>query len=173
MDSPGKKDELSCYSGTRLSCFYQQTSRILLSTMHRSASARRLLGFVRVRSRVVLRDAGAPRPSHREHLGAHFAYFEDQLSGCHPLVSVTQRIELTMSPRNPSEMEPSTSPDINNIRWFAGLAMQAIIAKQSSVPDSEVEREEIALWSYRMGQAMLATEARLNLAGAAKEPNAP
>jgi hypothetical protein len=41
--------------------------------------------------------------------------------------------------------------------------MQSIIEKQASVPDSESEREEIALWSYRMAQAMVATEKMLHL----------
>ena len=36
-------------------------------------------------------------------------------------------------------------PGASDIKWFAGLAMQAIIAKQSTVPDTESEREEIAL----------------------------
>ncbi len=48
------------------------------------------------------------------------------------------------------------SPGASDIKWFAGLAMQAIIAKQKSVPDTESEREEIALWSWRMAQAMVA-----------------
>lgn len=53
------------------------------------------------------------------------------------------------------------SIDASDVRWFAGLAMQAIIAKQPTVPDTPSEREEIALWAYRMGQAMVATEERL------------
>jgi len=48
-------------------------------------------------------------------------------------------------------------------KWFAGLAMQAIIAKQSTPPDTPEEREEIALWAWRMGQAMTATEHSLRL----------
>ena len=56
----------------------------------------------------------------------------------------------------------SQSPGASDIKWFAGLAMQAIIAKQSTVPDTESEREEIALWAWRMGQAMAATEKRIH-----------
>ena len=50
----------------------------------------------------------------------------------------------------------------SDVKWFAGLAMQAIIAKQKTVPDTEAEREEVALWSYRMGQAMVAMEKRIH-----------
>lgn len=50
----------------------------------------------------------------------------------------------------------------SDVKWFAGLAMQAIIDKQQSVPDSESEREEVALWAWRMGQAMAATEKRIH-----------
>ncbi len=54
------------------------------------------------------------------------------------------------------------SPGASDIKWFAGLAMQAIIEKQASTPDTESEREEIALWSWRMAQAMVATEKRIH-----------
>ena len=63
-----------------------------------------------------------------------------------------------MSPMFPRDTEKSDAADI---RWFAGLAMQAIIVKSASVPDTKSEREEIALWSYRMGQAMLSMEKQL------------
>ena len=49
-----------------------------------------------------------------------------------------------------------------DVKWFAGLAMQAIIA-QRGVPESEAVREEIALWSYRMGQSMVAVEQTLHV----------
>ena len=55
------------------------------------------------------------------------------------------------------------SSGVSDVKWFAGLAMQAIITKQPTVPDTDVEREEIALWSYRMGQAMAAAELRLGV----------
>ncbi len=51
--------------------------------------------------------------------------------------------------------------EITAVKWYAGLAMQAIITKQDSVPTTESEREEIALWAWRMGQAMVATEKRI------------
>ena len=51
----------------------------------------------------------------------------------------------------------------SDTKWFAGLAMQSIIAKLDTVPDTEVEREEIALWAWRMGQAMVATEQRIHV----------
>ncbi|MEZ6097560.1 MAG: hypothetical protein R3E01_01175 [Pirellulaceae bacterium] len=54
-------------------------------------------------------------------------------------------------------------PTITDIQWYAGLAMQAIISKQPTVPDTQVEREEISLWAYRMAQAMLATEKRIRI----------
>ena len=53
-------------------------------------------------------------------------------------------------------------PEISALKWYAGLAMQAIITKQDSVPTTESEREEIALWAWRMGQAMIATEKRIH-----------
>ena len=56
-----------------------------------------------------------------------------------------------------------TQPPDCDLRWFAGLAMQAIIAKQETVPDTKAEREEIALWAYRMAEEMVATENRLHL----------
>ena len=46
------------------------------------------------------------------------------------------------------------SRGVSDVQWYAGLAMQAIIAKQATVPDTESERQEIALWSIRMGEAM-------------------
>ena len=39
--------------------------------------------------------------------------------------------------------------------------MQAMIAKLG-IPESESAREEIALWAFRMGQAMAATNVRLH-----------
>lgn len=54
------------------------------------------------------------------------------------------------------------SSSASDVKWFAGLAMQAIIQKLETAPDSESEREEIALWAWRMGQAMVATEKRIH-----------
>jgi len=53
------------------------------------------------------------------------------------------------------------SAGATDVKWFAGLAMQAMIVKQG-IPDSESAREEIALWAFRMGQAMTATDQRLH-----------
>ena len=58
--------------------------------------------------------------------------------------------------------------DLTAIRTFAGLAMQALIA-HDGLTESESAREEYALWSYRMAQAMLATEARLKIQGPATQ----
>ena len=55
------------------------------------------------------------------------------------------------------------STGASDVKWFAGLAMQAIIANHGKVPDTTTEREEIALWSYRMAQAMVAAEKRLHV----------
>ena len=49
----------------------------------------------------------------------------------------------------------------SDVKWFAGMAMHAIILKLG-IPESESSREEIALWAYRMGQAMAATERNLH-----------
>jgi hypothetical protein len=48
-----------------------------------------------------------------------------------------------------------------DVKWFAGLAMQAIIAKHG-IPESQSARDEIALWSFRMAQAMVATDRNLH-----------
>ena len=53
------------------------------------------------------------------------------------------------------------STGATDVKWFAGLAMQAIIA-QHGVPESGPVREEIALWSYRMAQSMVAAEQSLH-----------
>lgn len=57
----------------------------------------------------------------------------------------------------------AASEGASDVQWYAGLAMQAIIAKQPTIPDSESEREETALWAFRMGQAMAAAEERLGI----------
>ena len=51
----------------------------------------------------------------------------------------------------------------NKLVWFAGLAMQAIIAKQPDQTDTPIEREEVALWSFRMAEAMIEAEKQLKL----------
>lgn len=48
-----------------------------------------------------------------------------------------------------------------DVKWFAGLAMQAMIVQQG-IPATESAREEIALWAFRMGQAMAAADHRLH-----------
>ncbi|MFT5522467.1 MAG: hypothetical protein ACI9G1_002006 [Pirellulaceae bacterium] len=59
----------------------------------------------------------------------------------------------------------SSSHGASDVKWFAGLAMQAIIAKVNSVPDSDSLREEISLWAWRMAQEMVATEKRIHAEG--------
>ena len=58
-------------------------------------------------------------------------------------------------------MRDAESKGATDVKWFAGLAMQAIIAQQG-VPDSESAREEIALWAFRMGQAMAVVDKQLH-----------
>lgn len=48
-----------------------------------------------------------------------------------------------------------------DVKWFAGLAMQSMIIKHG-IPESESAREEIALWAFRMAQAMVAADRRLH-----------
>jgi len=55
----------------------------------------------------------------------------------------------------------ANSPGATDVKWFAGLAMQAIIM-QHGIPESQSAREEISLWAFRMGQAMVATEQNLH-----------
>ena len=64
--------------------------------------------------------------------------------------------------------EPIATNDPLATRHLAGLAMQALISRQG-IPEAESAREEYALWSYRMAQAMLATEKRLHIAEQAEE----
>lgn len=65
-----------------------------------------------------------------------------------------------VSPMFPVPQE-AESKGATDVKWFAGLAMQAIIGKHG-IPETESAREEIALWSFRMGQAMAAAEHRLH-----------
>lgn len=65
-----------------------------------------------------------------------------------------------VSPMFPVPCE-AQSPGATDVKWFAGLAMQAMIAKQG-IPESESAREEIALWAFRMGQAMAQTDHNLH-----------
>jgi hypothetical protein len=53
------------------------------------------------------------------------------------------------------------SKGATDVKWFAGRAMQAMISQQG-IPESESAREEIALWAFRMGQAMVATDRSLH-----------
>lgn len=109
---------------------------------------------------------------------AHFVETESSDAGClvvwrHLRIVLSNAFETRVSdPRDNDYITSATRNEMTNedikpperdLRWFAGLAMQAIMEKQASVPDSESEREEIALWSYRMAQAMVATEKRLHL----------
>jgi len=57
----------------------------------------------------------------------------------------------------------STPPptEIPSVRWLAGLAMQGLVFRHG-IPDAEQTREEFALWSYRMAQAMLTVESQLH-----------
>jgi len=57
----------------------------------------------------------------------------------------------------------SSRRGLSQIQWMAGLAMQSLIAKTDGMTDSDSQREEIALWSYRMAQAMKAMETRLDI----------
>ena len=50
---------------------------------------------------------------------------------------------------------------ISEVKWFAGLAMQAIIAEQG-IPETESAREEAALRAFRMAQAMVVEDQRLH-----------
>ena len=65
--------------------------------------------------------------------------------------------------------EFSVSPGASRLQWLAGLAMQSLILRLESMPDSVAEREEIALWSYRMAQAMQKTEEMLGVAEPSSE----
>jgi hypothetical protein len=57
----------------------------------------------------------------------------------------------------------AASSGTTHVQWLAGLAMQSLITCLDNVPDTEAEREEIALWAYRMAQAMKKMETRIHL----------
>ena len=57
----------------------------------------------------------------------------------------------------------SVSHGVSHLQWLAGMAMQSLIMRLEGVPDSEAKREEIALWSYRMAQAMKRMENRIHV----------
>lgn len=52
----------------------------------------------------------------------------------------------------------------SDVAWFAGLAMQSMI-QQQGIPETEAAREELALWAFRMGQAMSQMGQRLHESG--------
>ena len=54
----------------------------------------------------------------------------------------------TMAPVDP------TFHGATHMQWLAGLAMHAFIMRMEHPPEADAAREEIALWSYRMAQAM-------------------
>jgi len=57
----------------------------------------------------------------------------------------------------------AAAPGVSHLQWLAGVAMQSIILRMESVPHTEPEREEIALWSYRMAQAMKRMEVQIHV----------
>ena len=57
----------------------------------------------------------------------------------------------------------SVSHGGSHLQWLAGLAMQSLLMRLEGVPDSEAKREEIALGSYRMAQAMKRMENRIHV----------
>jgi len=63
----------------------------------------------------------------------------------------------------PTNDQTIATDELLAARHLAGLAMQALISRQG-IPEADSAREEYALWSYRMAQAMLATEKRLHIA---------
>lgn len=63
----------------------------------------------------------------------------------------------------PAAHETIASDDLLATRHFAGLAMQALISRDG-IPEVASAREEYALWSFRMAQAMVSTEKRLHIA---------
>lgn len=56
------------------------------------------------------------------------------------------------------DAEPQESDEL---RWYCGLALQAMIARHG-VPENASAREEIALWAYRMAEQMVRTVRQLD-----------
>lgn len=78
-----------------------------------------------------------------------------------PFETLTDGESKMSTPTAPTPNE-GRSNGISDVKLFANSAMQAIIQRQDSVPDTEAEREEIALWSWRMAQTMVLMEKRLH-----------
>jgi hypothetical protein len=75
-----------------------------------------------------------------------------------------ERVQAMVSPMFPVPSK-SESKGATDVKWFAGLAMQSIIALQG-VPETEAARDEIALRAFRMGQAMATADHRLHASDA-------
>lgn len=59
--------------------------------------------------------------------------------------------------------EESAATGASHLQWLAGLAMQSLLIRNKGIPETDGGREEIALWSYRMAQAMQRTESLLHV----------
>ncbi len=57
----------------------------------------------------------------------------------------------------------AASSGATHVQWLAGVAMHALIMRMEGVPNSQPQREEIALWSYRMAQTMREMESRIHV----------
>lgn len=53
----------------------------------------------------------------------------------------------------------------DDLRWYSGLALQAMIARHG-IPETHSAREEFALWAFRMGEEMVRTVHQLDRASA-------
>ncbi len=51
--------------------------------------------------------------------------------------------------------------EMTDVQRYAGLAMHAMIIK-NGIPGSPPAREEIALWAFRMGEAMVRSDRYLH-----------
>ena len=65
-----------------------------------------------------------------------------------------------VSPMFPVPHE-AVSYGATDVKWFAGIAMHAIVTQQG-IPHTDEAREEVALWAFRMGQAMAMADKRLH-----------
>ena len=68
-------------------------------------------------------------------------------------------------PIDPRSIDSNGSDDL---RWYSGLALQAMIARHG-IPETYSAREEIALWAFRMGEEMVRTVRQLDRACADRD----
>lgn len=66
-----------------------------------------------------------------------------------------------MNAKTPTTKSSSDDQAKQRLDWYSGLVLQGIVTKQGA-PATENAREEVALWSLRMAEAMIRTLDRVH-----------